>query len=598
MTIKIVMPSMPTELEYFAARELAHFIQITSGLDLGLVREYEPGAKALTHYIALGGTKEFSEKYDRARLLEEVGQDGYKIVSTDNKIFICGGADHGTLFGVYGLLKKLFNFTLYTDKIYTYDKKELEFSNWELTEIPDIPLRSVGIYPVHIERRHPTWGDETYCARMRLRRMDDRWGIMNHCFFRILPPTTYHEKHPDWYDKTCKTLCLTNEEMTREYIANMKIIIENTPDDDFYMIAMEDNLSFCDCENCKKQLEKYNGSQVAILLQFINKVVGALNEWLKETYPKRKVTFFTLAYYWAETPPVRKTAEGKYELLFEDLRPADNFGVLIGSLHGNANYPLSHEKCLVTCAGNSNYHKGELIPAREVYLGWKAIVNHVASWNYNLNFWDYLCPMPMWKALEENYRFLKKVGAVQAFLEAGCDAPYSNFSLMKIYCVSNLMWDSSLSMDTLIDDFTSVYYTGAEKEVREYFDYIHEHAAYLDEKLNRQMLFVVYDDDPNLEMMDRRFWSQEMLFHSLAIFDKALQKELTEEVRQRVLFESLPVKITLLKLYRTELEKEYVSRLIQEVRNSAQWGGLRYFQGESPHDIFENLTLWEQELCN
>ncbi len=592
---RIILPAKPTELESFAAKEFAYFTYLATGVVLFLAYDYEPQAEFCKEFISIGETKRFNERYDIKQLKKDVKADGYKVVMNKSEAYVCGGAGQGTIYGVYEILKALFNLEIYADDEFVYDKKDMEFFDFERTCFPDIPMRAVGIGDVHMERRYPAKGDKKYIYRMRLRQMDEGWGINNHTYFRILPPIKYQKEHPDWYDKEVKTICYSNQEMIAQYVENMKSIIEHTPNDSLYMIGMEDNVSLCDCEGCQELLKKYNGNQVATMLHFTNSVVKKLNIWLKEKYPERVVYFFAFAYNWAELPPVKKTDSGEYISLFPELNLEDNLGVLIACIHGNANYPLDDERDLV--AIDKTYHSGKRIPAKELYKGWNAVVKHVASWNYNLNFYDFECPCPMWNFLENStFKFLKSVGTLHMFLEAGCSNVHSNFAKMKIYCVSKLMWDNSLDLHELISDFMKVYYKGAEKEVMEYFNFIHKHAGWLNTKLNRQMIHVHFDDEPNLRIMDKRFFPLEMLNESLEIFDRALSHDVSDKVKDRVLLETLSVKYTMLYLYRFEIDKNLALKLIKDLRYLIDKMGVADVQDFRPKTLGENLDIFEKEL--
>ena len=173
---------------------------------------------------------------------------------------------------------------------------------------------------------------------------------------------------------------------------------------------------------------------------------------------------------------------------------------------------------------------------------------------------------------------------------------FGNFSEMKIYCVSRLMWDCSLKLDDLVKEFMCVYYKGAEKEVYEYFEYIHKHAEWLDKNLDRQMIFVHFDDDPNGRILDARFWPMEMLEKAIYIFDRALKKDLSFDVKKRVLLESVSVKFTLLFLHRDKLPSARVKKMIAELTDIAEMCGVTYIWDDKPNTIQEVLKTWESEL--
>jgi len=589
----VIIPQNASELECYAAEELAFFLKEINATECVTVREKDYNFNG-EPFIALGETELFKKDSDSESLLKAVGEDGYKIVVSDSCALVCGGAGQGTLFGVYRLLKDLFNLEIFAETVYTFDSKPIEFKPTLIVDKPNFPMRTLGIYPVHLERRYPGTGNKKYCYRMRLRQMDEGWGINNHTYFRVLPPAVYKEKHPDWYDVTGKNLCLSNEEMTNEYIENMKKIIEDTPNDQLYMFGMQDVTVYCKCPECQKLLDKYGGF-TGVTLYFANKCVSALNAWIEEKHPERvgKIFFFTFAYSKAIKPPVEKQADGTYKLLYEDLRPAYNFGILIAPLQVCANYALNDPRnyhCLKPV-----WHGKDVMSVTEIFEGWLSFIKHLAVWFYDANFYDFLAPCPMWQAFDQNIRWFKELGAIHLFMEAGCGQK-SNFAAMKVYCASNLMWNTDLNLNDLINKFMDVYFNKAKEEMREYFDYIHEHAEYLNKVVNRQMIHVHFDDEPNKRAFDERFWPIGMLNKCIEIFDRALSKDLDEQTRLRVMVESVPVKFTKLYLFRDRLSKDELIKLMDEVVELANVTGVERATEEKPERIQLFVEKWKQEM--
>ena len=373
----------------------------------------------------------------------------------------------------------------------------------------------------------------------------------------------------------------------------MKKIIESTPEDVFYMFGQEDNLNYCDCEKCRTVMEKYNGFSGATLL-FANRLAKELNTWLKKTHPERKVYFFTFAYHFSIVPPVVKTECG-YERMFKDVRLEENLGVLIAPLLSSAYYAMNDPKAYV--ALSTKYRGKERIALIDVFNGWRRVVKHIAVWTYNHNFYDYMTPCPMWEHLEENIRWFSELGAVHTFIEAGCNIR-SNFAEMKIYVCANLMWDTTLRQDVLIRKFMATYYAGAEKEMYGYFTYIHKHTKRLKRTFDREPIFVHFDDDPNIRWLDKRFWPKDVLIKCIAFFDKAIQKDISEEVKERVKIESVPAKFSFLYLYRNEIDKNYALDLIKDVEKIAKTAEMTHACDEPPKTFHGFLTQWENDLLS
>ncbi len=583
----LIIPINATEQEKFAVEETAFFLKEISATQSKIVADVDFNLNA--PFISIGKTVQFKNQVGKCNLIEQVGEDGYRLLVKENCAFICGGASQGTVFGVYGFLKQLFNLVIFTETVYTYDSKPFEFTPIDIFEKPSLPMRALGIYPVHLEKRCDELGNKRYCYRLRLRQMDEGWGINNHCYFTVIPPSVYKEDHPEWFSENGKQLCLTNEELIAEYTKNMKKIIEDTPDDCLYMFGMQDTLEQCRCEKCKQLIDKYGFSTLTLI--FCNTIAKRLNEWLKETYPERKVYFFTFAYVWAIEPPVKKIADGKYQPLC-DLDIEDNLGVLIAPLYTSANYAWNDPRAKE--ALTTNYYEKQ-IPLVDICEGWRTVVKNIAVWSYNHNFADYMAPCPMWNGLEENFRYFEKLNAIHTFMEAGTDVQ-SNFAEMKIFVCSNLMWNTALEQDQLIAQFMSVYYEGAEQELYQYFKDIHKHADWMKQTFNRELIFVQFDDEPNGRYLDQRFWPKETLLKWLDAFNLMVKKPLSDQVRERVRLESLPVKFTLLYLYRKELDKAVALSLLDDVVDIAKVNGMNVAITEEVETFEAFKELWLKDL--
>lgn len=589
--VLIVTPNNANKQEKFACDELVFFLARVQDCETEVVLEKDFN-KNSQNYIVLGNVA-----FNQANvedLINVVGEDGYRIVTTKTAAYICGGAGQGTIFGVYRFLKEYFNLVIYTEDVFTFDKKPLKFYTWVNQEKPDLPMRALGIYPVHLERRYPGEGNKRYCYRMRLRQMDEGWGINNHTYFRILPPAIYKEAHPEWYDPAVKNLCLSNEEMTAEYIKNMKKIIEDTPNERYYMFGTEDVRVYCQCPKCKALMDKFGGF-TGLTIYFANKCIKELNAWLEKEYPERagKVIFFTFAYSKCIAPPVIKQADGSYKLISEELKPAENSGILIAPYHVCQNYPLTDPRsyhCLTP-----KFHGKERMRSTELFDRWLSVYKYFATWTYNAQFVDYMVPCPMWKSIPGNFKYFKELGALHCFFEAGCGQNL-NFAAMKIFCASNLMWDTSLDMDKLIEQFMDVYFGEAKHELRAYFDYIHKHADWLDKYVNRQMIHVHFDDEPNKRYLDERFWPIGVLKECIEFFDRALECNLTEEQILRVRLESISAKFSMLYLYYNRIDKDYALALMDDILEISEKTGMKHATQVDEEYIDKFVERWKKEL--
>lgn len=589
----VIVADNADEKELFAAEEYAFFCGKAMGKSVAILKEseYKSGG-----FVSIGKTEFFKQSFDTLLLAELVGHDGYKITARKNFISVCGGAVQGTIFGVYALLNRLFGLKIFTDDIYTFTNAEAaDIDGLDTMEKPDFPLRTLGIYPVHLERRHKHMlGNKRYTYRMRLRQMDEGWGLHNHCYLRVLPKDKYIARHPDWYDKTQKTLCLSNEEMIRQYVRNMKKIIESTPDEFIYMIGQEDINYQCVCDGCNVVRTKYGEYHSALMLYFTNKVVKSLNKWLKKAHPERKIEFFSFAYNDTELPPVVKDGNGNYKLISEELRPESNLGVLLAPIHAQSSCSLfddTNDTALTT-----NYDSEPRMRTREIFYMWRSVVNKLAIWSYNANFYQNMAPCPMWNGLEENYRNFKYLNAFYLFTEALCYPYVPGFMEMKIYVISNLMWDTENRQNELVKEFVQAYYGEGNKDIYDYYVYLNRLAVTLDEKYNRKMIYVTFDDENNLGLLNKKYFTYEWLQGALEIFGKALSKASDKAHYLRILVETMPVKYALMYLYKDKMSKETKLKILDEMQEIYENYNICELGFEQPRDFKLYIKMWREQL--
>ena len=88
----------------------------------------------------------------------------------------------------------------------------------------------------------------------------ERFCMFVHTFYRLLPPTKYFEKHPEWYSEidgkrtynhNHSQLCLTNDEMRKELTRNALARLRKDPKAGVISISQNDWRGQCQCEKCR-----------------------------------------------------------------------------------------------------------------------------------------------------------------------------------------------------------------------------------------------------------------------------------------------------------------------------------------------------------
>lgn len=583
---QVMIPNNETKHEMFAAQEFIYFYEYATGFKLIILHEQDTDINK--PFISIGYTSLLKDLTDTKSLLTSVGEDGYQIISKQKFAAICGGNEYGTMYGVYRFLNLLFNLKIYSDIKFVCDKtNSVCLPNISISEKPDIPLRSIGIYPVYY------YENTTYQYRMRLRAFCDGWGMCLHSYFRIVPPAKYKAEHSEWYTKDGLTICLTNAGLKVQFVDNMKEIIEKaSPNDKIFMLGQEDSVVFCDCEQCKNQLKKYDGSGSAVMMEFTNDVVRELNKWLKTAHPDREVIFCTFAYLKTSNPPVKKDDNGNFYLINDCIKAEPNLAVMLAPIHSNSSYSYFDYRNMTTF--ETNYHSKNSMPTADMFYGWKKVTDLLFVWSYMANYVDYICPFFMWEGLDENYRKYKELEVYYIFNQGTHQWYLPNLTELKIYVVSQLMWDSTQNINTLINDFMLNYYGDGHKALLSYFNLMNQHKNYIEKNFNRKALYVRFDDYEDIA--NAKFWPKEVLENALKLFDKALALKLTDEYYWRVLGETMPVKYMLMLFYRNEMTINERKELISDLKNICEHFRINNIRDEEPSTMSAYFEIWEKEM--
>lgn len=138
----IVIPSDASDLEVYAAGEFQSLFEEATGYTLSIYTDNDIDAAA-QKIISIGNTL-FLRNEGIQPEYEELGPDGIRILTLDNKVYLFGAGDNGTLFSVYEYLSYLLNFEQYSANCYTLDKgvTKIVFKNLNIIDVPDIPMRA------------------------------------------------------------------------------------------------------------------------------------------------------------------------------------------------------------------------------------------------------------------------------------------------------------------------------------------------------------------------------------------------------------------------------------------------------------------------
>lgn len=454
---RIVVAPDAIPSEKYAAGELKHFLKKAGGADLEIGQVSEPNTKCI--FIGPGKAMRASPSgFDTKGLVS----DDLRILVTKEAIAIAGGRPRGTLYGVYQFLE---------------DHLGVRFLTAKHTHVPrmkathPIPAQDQTFRPPLVYRRSyyaESESDPVFATRLRNHSQfikEDRLGgrirmkLINHSFNNLLPTRRYGKEHPEYYclvkgkrrNDTLKDWggqgnqpCLTNPDVLPIVTENLLKRLKKNPDVANTSVSQNDNRYYCRCEKCAA-VDAREESHMGSLLAFVNRVA----ERVEKEYPKIQVG--TLAYMYSRKPP-------------KTLRPRANVQIQLCSIECCMIHPIDDPNC------------PRNTPFCRDMTGWGRICRNVTIWSYNTNFSNYLLPCPNLRVIAPNIRYFVKNGARGIMMQGAYNAAGMEFSELRHYVTSRLLWNPKLDEKVLFDEFVTLHYGKAAAPIKGFIDHVHETA--------------------------------------------------------------------------------------------------------------------------
>lgn len=401
-----------------AAHLLQRFVEEASGAQLPVAGQTQPRKGDIV--LGAGDTDGLTE-------------DGFRIRTANGTLRISSGGDKGTVYGVLTLLEDHLGLDYFAADAYA------------LTRCPTIVLPEMNLAenPAFRYRQSQAYGmaqDSVYRLAMRLEEPEDIFAdkLWVHTFNHLMPASVYGEAHPEYYSfingerrpGRASQWCLTNPEVFELVAVKVDSIFRANPGRDMISISQNDsNFTYCRCEACEKVNEE-EGAPSGNYVRFLNK--------LAERFPDKQ--FSTLAYLFTMQPP-------------RHAKPLPNVNIMLCDIDCNREVPLT-----------DNATGREFIGALE---GWSAISDNLFIWDYGINFDNMVAPFPNFPILKPNIELFRKHHATMHFSQIG-GSYGGDFSEMRTYVVSKLMWNPDQDTDSLMLRFMFGYYDDAAPYLYQY----------------------------------------------------------------------------------------------------------------------------------
>ena len=469
----IVVAADAIPSEKYAAEEFQKFLDQATGRKLPIVHQTKQPVRHI--FIGSGPAMRASSV---GFATTDMGPEDLRIVVGDNNIVIAGGATRGTLYGVYTFLE---------------DYLGVRFLTAQFTHIPTIKS-SLLIEPVD-RSYHPPFAYRMYLkqevmtdlefgARRRQNasghnaRQESRFGerfggeaiggVYLHNNFQL--DGVSFDEHPECFclyqgERRPLQPCLSHP-LVRELV--LERVMNSLPHyrtGDTIPLAQNDAPGGCECEKCA-QIQRegdepgevpvpqetpmglsfipVNGPPSALIIDFVNYVA----EHVADERPDLFVG--TEAYSYSMMPP-RKT------------KTLPNVKVQLAMYHACVMHAFDDADCPVNSQTGS-------------YLrGWGESCQNLLFWHYDLNPRDYLYLAPNLRALGSHIQAFQRGHGQGIFMQG--PARNAEFSDLRAYVTTSLIWDPSQDIDVLIDEFLQLYYRQSAKPIRRWIDLVHDQAV-------------------------------------------------------------------------------------------------------------------------
>ncbi|MEZ6072929.1 MAG: DUF4838 domain-containing protein [Pirellulales bacterium] len=282
-------------------------------------------------------------------------------------------------------------------------------------------------------------------------------NLISHSFGKQIPSAKYGKDNPEYFaERDGKRLshveddwrdtepCLTNPAVLDIVTADVLADLRANPGAENISVSQNDNNKYCECPQCKA-LDEREGTPMGSLLTFVN----AVADRTAQEFPNTKIG--TLSYWYTRRPP-------------QTIKPHANVQIQLCSI----------ECCMMHAIDDPNCPLN--VQFCEDMKNWGRICDDIAIWNYNTNFRNYQLPCPNLYVIEPNVRYFVANQAKGIFMQAAGNTTGAEFSDLRNYVISNLLWDPTRSGDELIDEFIALHYGKAARPIKRYVELTHENA--------------------------------------------------------------------------------------------------------------------------
>ena len=382
-----------------------------------------------------------------------LGDEDIEITVDSSQIQISGGMPRGILYAVYQFLEELVGLRFLTaDHTYIPDASALQIPCGSYTYSPPFSFR----WSYYRENSDAP----EFAAKRKVNTVTDaenlggktQQQLINHSFHALVPYGTYGEDHPEYYalvdgERDTNThgggpqLCVTNPEVIEVAAASAIQQLSERPGAANISVSQADTAAYCRCETCET-LNEAEETPMGSQLTFVN----AVAERIEKEYPDVKVG--TLAYWYTRKPP-------------KTVKPRHNVQIQLCSIECCTLHAIDNPDCEQNQAFCQDTNE------------WGKICDDIWIWNYNTNFRAYDLPFPNLRSIAPNVRYFLNNNAKGIFMQANGNGLTGEFSDLRNYLISQLIWNPHLDADAHLNEFVNLHYEAAAPPILEYINFLH-----------------------------------------------------------------------------------------------------------------------------
>ncbi|HVW61280.1 MAG TPA: DUF4838 domain-containing protein, partial [Puia sp.] len=412
---------VPGEIELVNNGKSSYVIVVAAGASpqvqraAGLLQKYVE--KMSGARLPIAGTLAAGNKGIFIKEVDGLKYDGFRLNTLSNgAISIEGGKSRGCIYGAIRILDKYMGCHLYSPKYKVIPSvRDLRLPSLQEADSSVNSLRIVFTVNEFSEdqdlldwnrttNRFPPFADNYYC----------------HTFtHRLLPADSFYKSHPEYYaliggQRVPDQLCMSNPDVVREVIKQMKKDIPLQPDRLYWSVSQADGPLYCQCPDCLKAIAEEKS--------VAGPIIRCVNQVAKE-FPDKIIS--TLAYYYSLVPPAVT-------------KPLDNVQIM--------------------------YCGGDL-------AAWGRVAKHIYVWDYVVDYFHYQCPYPSLFMAQPEVKDQVSKGANEFFIQGNIDKGME-FAELRLYLYSRIAWNPEVDVSATIDEFLKAYYGAGGPYIRKYIDRI------------------------------------------------------------------------------------------------------------------------------